>query len=68
MRRIKLSDKQLKMNYTKWYKSLTVEKKTYLKQIGVSDNKRLTTLSAMRFNLLPSDIRTALQIKEVIQI
>ncbi|NIQ17009.1 MAG: hypothetical protein GTO02_22285 [Candidatus Dadabacteria bacterium] len=68
MHRIKLSDKQLKMNYTKWYKSLTVEKKTYLRQIGISDNKRLTTLSAMKFNLLPSDIRTELQIKEVIQI
>lgn len=62
----KLKVNCLQLNYTKWYKSLIIERKNYLKQIGIKNEKKLRALSTMKFNLLPYQVRTELQIKEVV--
>ena len=55
------------INYDIWLKSCNDKRKQYLRNVGVSDKKKIETLIHLQFNILPYDIRTNLQVKPVIK-
>lgn len=59
---IRLQPKQ-RINYNIWFRTLPKNRIEYLKRIGITDLDKIKVLIYINYNLLPYDIRNALQTK-----
>lgn len=62
---IRLDSNQKRINYDIWFKTLPKNRIEYLKRIGISDLKKIKILIHINYNLLPYDVRHALQTRYI---